>query len=240
LKLQFRYTATATILVSLVVLILSVILFLEFSHVSKQMAHLTSETMSRHLSDEIKERANSSTQFLSVHIDNALYLHDMEEMENVITRTKKLPNVEFVYIYDSSLNIVHDGTSTIENYGKNLHSSIPILFNHNWNAGDSGYIIEKETLVSYRPIYFGEDLIGGVSIVLSLREMLESVKSMQQTLSKTATEGKSHIAYNVAISAIFFIAASFLVAYFIAEMLVVPINKLRMFATHWAVKPKAI
>jgi len=228
MKLQRRYTTIVTSLVSVIILVLSVAQFFQFSTIANEMTRTSVETMGGYLEKEIQERGLSSARFLSVHIGNALYSYNMEKMEDVISRTKQLPNVKQAYVYDSSLLIVHDGSDTIENYGRNVVSTLNTP--NQWRASDSGYQVHENNLISYHPIYFDKDLIGGVSIVLSMNEVQESVASMRSSLFEKASLGRISTAYMVVITASALIILSFLGTYFVAKSLVGPIKKLHRFA----------
>lgn len=228
MKLQARYTITVVGLIVAIVLILSSSQFIQFDSLAREMTRTGVDAMSSEMQDQIRRRGQTAASFLSKSLENSLYSYDMETMQSLLVASKQLPDIEAAYVYSSNMEIVHDGSEDVGMFGKSAGQVLSIA--DTWNPTDAGFLISNDLLISYQPIYIGEELLGGVALVMSMETMQQEILSMQDQLSEIAQTGLRNTTYMVILTTTLLIAVGLILSWPIAKSLIEPIRKLRYFA----------
>jgi len=227
-RLQTRYTIIIVGLIAVIVAILSIALTHQFKMSSRQMTLEGSDTASKYLLDQLQKRASSLVIQLNENLVNHVYLFKMEDVYYALENVRREDDVRYAHVYDTKLKIIHDGTKTIESYGKTIkHTDLAQLtLNENKLISD---IRGNELIVAY-PIRLGNDLLGGVVVGLSLDGIEHDIKTLKTRLSEIDEDGQQRNTLLVALLTVILTGFGILLAAVVASRLIQPIKQISRYA----------
>jgi len=227
-RLQTRYTIIIVGLIVVIVAILSIALTQQFKMSSRQMTLEGSDIAGKHLLDQLDKRASSLVMQLSENLVNHVYLFQMEDVYYALETVRKEDDVRYAQVYDTKLNIIHDGTITIDSYGKTIiHSDLAQLtLNENKLISD---IRGHELIVAY-PIRLGSDLLGGILVGLSLDGIEHDIKTLKTRLSEIDEDSQQRNTLLVVLLTVILAGLGILLAAVVASRLIQPIKQISMYA----------
>jgi len=228
IKLQTRYTAIIVILIIVIVSVLSIVLTQQYKSSAQQMTQEGGNIAASKLLAQMEKRASSLAMQLSENIVNYVYLYNMEDIFYALQTTRNEADVRYVHVYDKNYNILHDGTKTIETYGEEvIHKNLAELaLSKNKAVTD---IRENEYIVTY-PIRLGEDILGGVIIVLSLDSIQQDIEILKNRLSDISEQGLQKNTWLVVLLTLVLVSMGVLMAIIVASHLITPIKQISNYA----------
>ncbi|WP_162532439.1 hybrid sensor histidine kinase/response regulator [Candidatus Scalindua japonica] len=172
--------------------------------------------------EQFKERGVILTQNLADNLINPVYKYDMETIYEITHAAKKQKDIKYIYVYDKTGKIIHDGTKDIS------------LFNKNFDEISKTTARSKSLLIQFTadmldvstPIMLYDELLGGVRIGLSLSGMRSNVSNMTRQLGNISDKWKKRNLYAIIITALGLSVFGFVLAWLLGYSLIHPLIKL--------------
>ena len=223
LKLQSKYSfVILSIVISLVIIFASLIL-LQFRSIMFDVTSLTSKTLKTDLLRQLEKRAELIVLFLSENLINPVYQYDMQTIYDLAKATKKQKEVIYIYVYDRTGRIIHDGTKKNPLLDKVLDDKISKKA-----VAARRLIIQtvEHSLDVAMPIKIGNEVLGGIRVGFSLNGITDEVEKMRTRLDIIGSSGIQRTIRSIAIIAVGLSALGILLAVFVARGLSRPIKLL--------------
>ncbi|MDP6788173.1 MAG: ATP-binding protein, partial [Rhodospirillales bacterium] len=144
------------------------------------------EETDRALTEQARKRAIVLTQLAAESLVNHMYFHQMDVIADFSQSTRRQNGVTYFYVFDPAGEVVHDGTATIESFGK-IVSDEPMrdvretLLPATW--------IDNNAMHATAPIMIGSKFLGSVRIGLDLSESEHDKKAIRDLLFLIAGKG---------------------------------------------------
>lgn len=225
--LHLRYYLIILLLIASVIIILAGTLLIQFKTSMEKVTQSSSEIMNNGLLEQLNKRGEVLVSFLAKDLVNPVYQYDMEKIYGITRNIKEQKDVSYVYVYEPTGNIIHDGTKDLENLNKILQDEV------------SKKAVEAQTLLSQSnngkidiamPIKIGDKLIGGVRIGLSLKGISKDINAMNAKLEGIMLERTRQNIFAIIIISVGSLIFSMVIALFFASNMSRPIKELSKIA----------
>ena len=187
----------------------------------------STESVSADLLDQVRKRGESIAKFLAENLINPVYQHDMEEIHRILLSAQQ-PDVLTIYVYNENAQLIHNGTSVVVGFGQPVDTQSQYALATQQKAVTT--YIESHRLIVITPLWLGDTLLGGVTLVLSLDDIQLNIVTMKRRLESL---NENMIYRNtvmiIVISGILLIL-SILLSFAIAGRLIKPIRELAHYA----------
>lgn len=222
--LQTRYTMVILGLVVVIVVILSAALFLKFRTLASDMQRSSRDAMSTALYQQVHKQGIGLARSLASNMANPLYQLDIQGLRDLAMSTREQPGVVYVYVYDDSGAVIHDGTENfVEAYGTYLDDPYT---QQTLKAGKSSTTKDGSLLHAAVPIAIGSKILGGVHIGLSLEKITADIRDGSQALTDIIQQGVVTHVFATVIVALVLSLAGIAVSVLVARSLSRPIKVL--------------
>ena len=222
--LHGRFAIVNISLVLTIIAILSGIHLYHFNQNSQKVLLQSTSNTADSLLRQIEKRGVSLLDYLSESLVNPLYQFDLEATYDLLKPALHNDEVIAVSVFDNHGNIFHKGDQFIEHFGeryKNEALLTAVLKQQQLYSS-----IDDHYLTLARPIFIGEELLGGVSISLSLAVVHKDIAKMKENITATNRHSLSKITIYVGVTAIICSILGVLLSILIARSLVKPIRAL--------------
>ena len=187
--LQARFALSLTLLIAIFSLIVAGVFLMKTRTVHQEMLDASKAVSSDTLLREAKNQNEALVQLIAEQLVNPLYFNELETVTNFATSVLDQEGVVYIYVFDPSGRIIHDGTESLEAFGQVL------------NDAEFHQVIEERRLVSISqgpilhttvPVMAGSKLLGGVRVGISLaaiREAAQEIEGKLTEISKRSSDG---------------------------------------------------
>ncbi len=221
LGLQARYAlALVTLTVSIVVL-LGGALLLHFRITSEQMHRSGSEVAQAALMSQLEKHAWGEAAHLAENLANPMYRLDVNLIQDLVGSAATQKGVNHAFVFDASRRVLHDGSDTLENYGRLLADEVT---QRALQSGEVSTATEEHALVAVAPIAIGTQTLGGVHISFSLEAIEGDIAEMQGILAQISATGTMNYLVAVSVVCTLLIVLSLILSIRVARGLTHPIE----------------
>ncbi|MFQ5850568.1 MAG: ATP-binding protein [Candidatus Binatia bacterium] len=223
LRLRAKYSLVILFLVITFVIFFAALVLLQFRSTMLDVTSLTSKRMQINLLNQLERRAELMGLFLAENLINPVYHYDLEGIYDLTKATRQQEDVIYVYVYDTSGQIIHDGTKDLPLLDKVLDDDISKKA-----VAARRLIIQttRDSLDVATPIRIGHELLGGVRVGFSLKGVNTEIQRMQTELGIIGGSGTEQAVRSIATAAIGLSALGIILAIFVARGLSQPIRLL--------------
>ncbi len=186
LGLQARYALALATLTLSIVLLLGAALLLQFRTTNEEMRRSGYAETQMALMSQLEKYARSMAAHLAENLANPLYKLDVGLIKDLIGSAAAQKGVNYAFVFDASRLVLHDGTETLENYGRLLDDEVTLRAH---SSGEIGTAITRDSLEVVAPIKVGSQTLGGVKVSLSLAAVQADINDLQGTLAAISAEG---------------------------------------------------
>ena len=122
---------------------------------------LSQQSMHALAEQRVLERGEAISVQLADALVNPLYYFDLDAMGSVVRNVLQQPDVAYVLVFDTAGNVVHDGSSDIDTYGRRMDDAFAAeaIAARGRHMQHDGRLLDVAM-----PIRMGEQRIGGVRI----------------------------------------------------------------------------
>ena len=223
LRLRGRYFLTLLVLTASIVVALGGALFLQFGAATSEMRRSSDALLTSALLDQIGKQGVGLAVNLADNLVNPLYRLDMDLILDLVRSAAGQEGVVYAFVFDPAGKVIHDGSETLANYGRQLDGALVRRVLRTREAGSVG---DESTLHAAAPILIGNELLGGVKLGLSLAPVAKDIAAMEQTLSAITDRGRRNIIAATAIVSGALIMIALFLSGMVAESLSRPITSL--------------
>ena len=228
LKLQGKYSLAIISLVLFVVLVLSGTLLFRFKKSFGDLAETSSQIMADELLEQMRNRGTVIARLLADNLVNPIYLHDMAKLQSLIQSVVSQKDIAFVYIYDENGNILHDGTESVELFGRTLNNDI--ISEAGAEKEKSVTRINQRILEVAQSIWLDDIPLGGIILGMDLDGILLNIDSMAKDLTVLKKAGNKNNIIFLLLMTCALIVLGVVLAISLAGRLIRPIKEVTSYA----------
>lgn len=229
LPLHIRYT------LAVVALVLALVVALPGSlewRARDTLTRLTSSSIigvSDAVMNKTEQQAVTMTSFIAHAVAAPLYDMRLENISELMRAAALQPGVRVARLFDRDLFIVHDGTRTIENYGKpvdGVYFQLAVTQSKLSIWQDT----EKEMIHVVAPIQIGSQVLGGVHFAFATDLALAAVNNHAAAMEELSDELKRRDIDGAVVAIIVCVAIGVFASAWLAHRLTRPITALAKLA----------
>ena len=227
MKLQLRIALISACLIVALVVVLSAVQLFQFREFTEEARRANVMAMSDALHAQAETRRRAMVRYLAELLINPMYRARMDQVNDIVRTASEQGAIIDVYVYDPEGAIVHDGTRMLEMFGTTLSGPpIDVLKGHQART----WIMDGQ-LHAAAPINIGDRLIGGVTVSMSLDEILVDIQSLSTSLEETSEQGKLQFLYSAGLATVVFLILGGVLSVILARGLSQPIQTLAQLAS---------
>lgn len=222
-RLQTRHALVLVCMIALIVVTLAATLIDRFITTSTEVSAAMETAMQERLRQQVQNHLVQITQLLSENVVNPLYAYDMDAMRQLLQTAKHQPGVQYVYVLDPDLRVVHDGDTLIPDYGKRVKDefatiSTPLM---------QPLIRSSAELMDVTmPVQTGGIVLGYMRLGISLEHIERDVENILLQHDNIARSGLDAALNTIYLVSLGFLVLGVAVAIAISRRLTRPINAL--------------
>ena len=222
MKLQARIALISACLIVALVIVLSAVQLLQFQQFTQETSRSNVMSMSDALQEQAKEHGRALITYLAELLVNPMYEARMDQVNDIVRTASEQVGMFHVYVYEPAGTVIHDGTRTLANFGAALSGPpVDVL------AGTSARTwISGRELHAAAPIHIGDRLIGGVTLAMSLDEIVAGVNALSTSLETASERGRWRFLYSAGLATAVFLIIGALISIILARSLSGPIRSL--------------
>ena len=228
LKLQSRYSLTFISLILFIVLVLSGTLLFRFKKSFGDLTETSCHIMADELLEQMKHRGTVIAQLLAENLVNPIYLNDMAKMQSLIQSVVTQKDIAYVYIYDENGNILHDGTESVELFGKKLNNDLVKEAAAQKNLSITR--IHESMLEVAQSIWLDDVPLGGIILGMDLDGIFNHIDLMTADLNALKKQGNKNNIVFLGLLTMALIALGAILAVLMAGRLIRPIKEVTRYA----------
>ncbi len=222
LGLQSRYALAILPLIALLVGVFIALLLFQINQQADDMRRSSANVLETSLFQKMENSGRALTLLLSENLINDVYLMDLVDIGDAIAATRERKDVDYIYVFDTSGRVLHDGTDENADLGRVLDDS------HILSALEAAEPVVwiDNTLNVAAAIRLGPEVLGGVSVGLSLKPVHRDIAGLKAELD-TLRQGhvQDYFVWSVAAALAVFVVGA-LVTIMLARNLSRPITTL--------------
>jgi PAS domain S-box-containing protein len=223
LRLQGRYAITILALTGSIILVLSGGLFVQSRNIMQEMRQSSDRLVKSALLSQIRKQGEGMVRHLAENLVNPTYNADMDQIFQLLSSAAAQRGVRYVYLFDVSGQVLHDGTEMLDSYGRKLDRRLTggVLESREVHVHVHGNELHVTS-----PIVVGSQLLGGVVMGLSLEQAQADIAALQDTLAAIGDKGTANYILATAGLAGLLIALAVVLSIAVARGQTRPINVL--------------
>lgn len=222
---QTRHSLLLISLMSAVILVLSVLLYSQFTLTSNSIREASAQTMEESLLTQLAQHGESMTEVLAENLVNPVYAFDMKAIEDLLAGALAQEDVSYVYVLDRDGNVLHDGEDIIPKFGTRLTDPLA-----DEAAFSSGLLILQtdEGLDISADIETGDSLLGRVRLGMSADSVRQDISAMTMQMSEISDAGINRTTGFMIALALFLVLAAVFLSFFVSRRFLNPIQQLKI------------
>jgi PAS domain S-box-containing protein len=178
LGLQSRYALAILPLIALLVGLSAALLLYHINQQADDMRKSSANVLGTSLFKKMENNGRALALLLAENLINDVYLMDLVDIGDTIGPTRDRRDVDYVYVFDTSGRVLHDGTDENVAFGRVLGDSHVRLA-----LGSAEPVVWIDnTLNVATAIRLGPEVLGGVSVGLSLEPVHRDLTTLKGEL----------------------------------------------------------
>ena len=222
MKLQVRIALISGCLIIALVTVLSAVQLFQFAEISEETRRSNVLAMSDALHSQVEKRGSALVRYLSELLINPMYEARMDQVNDIVRTASEQDGIVHVYVYGPEGTVIHDGTRTLMRSGSTLRGPpMEVLAGtqaRTWKMADE--------LHAAAPIYIGNRLIGGITLAISLEEIVADVQALSTSLEATSKQRRWQFFYSAGLATAAFLILGGVISIILARGLSRPIRML--------------
>jgi|GEM_PF-1399596 len=224
MRLKTRYALTILALVVISVTVVASATLVRVKQLLDETQVQSAAEMSAALELQLNAFGLSKVTQIASSAAEPLYHFELDVLYDMLGPVLRQDNVVAIQLYDSDGLVIHDGTETLESYGRNVID----------NPGVQESMRKREAVATRRgdvlhtaaPILIGNQVLGGVSLQISAEAVQAQIAAMYDTLQDIQSEGIADFLKVTVFLLVLLSLLGFVIAYFIARGMAQPISGL--------------
>ena len=214
----------ALIAVALLVLVCSVLVMLQRQRAMQaEVVGVGADAMRSLVASRLEKRGKATVAQVADALVNPLYYFDLDAIGGIARDVMRQPDVSYVLVYDTSGDIIHDGSGDIPTYGQAMND--PLAYEVVSARGPHTQWTDRVLDVS-APISVGEQRLGGVRIGFSLTSaQADEARAAERMSQRLGEIGQRHLRW-ILLLLLTLVALGVLVSLVLQRALVRPIRQL--------------
>jgi len=180
-------------------------------------------TIEKALFDELQEKQELSVKVLARALTNPVYQFDMDRILGLLEALTDREETLHAYVYDAKGLIVHDGTKELRLYNKPLNGEVG---KKALATRQLASLSEGDTLSVAVPILLQNELLGGVEVAFSLKQIRSDIAKHKDNLISQYQGYQGREFFFIGLAAALFAVVGVLSAFFLARSWSQPIRVL--------------
>ena len=224
LYLQSKYQILISIILVVCIFCLTAVLMWISDQVAIEVHEESEKVMNEAMMQQVEERGLAMARGLSSNLVNPLYEYKIEAIYRLLDNALTNKDVLSVIVFDKAGTIQHDGTQEIQRFGEYIGNVADSL---RFKSIDDYYsVVQAGQLTIYHPIMIGAQLLGGVSLTISLESVQQKRTALGRTLHTINGKGRKTQLITVISAAVIALVFALLLGAILARYLVHPITQL--------------
>ena len=225
LKLQARYVLATVGLLVLMVIAYSTVMFFVIDEQYGELREELDAELSRTLENNLQQRAEDISEYLSAKLFDALYFYNPEEAYFILQAALSLNEVAEVYVVDKKGNIFHDGSDNLRQYDGQRYQDekglVTVL------EREETYVrVFEERLLFGKPIRSGNQLVGGLYIEFWRTDIQSSIQQTIALINKAHYGHQKRVLFSIILIAFLLISVGIICTVLLARSMLKPIHHL--------------
>jgi len=224
MRLKTRYALTILGLVVISVTVVASATLVRVKQLLDETQVQSAAEMSAALELQLKGFGLSKVSQIAAATAEPLYHFELDVLQDLLEPVLRQETVLEVHLYDPDGLIIHDGTETLEGYGRNVsdHPSV----RESMQKREAIATLRGDVLYAAAPVLVGDKVLGGVGLHISAEAVQAQISAMHQTLQGIQNEGISDFLKVTVFLLVLLSLSGFVIAYFIARGMAQPITGL--------------
>jgi len=194
LRLRARFILILTLLLTAFAAAIVSVYWLSTRESFRDMEKASRDIASEALTKEEIRQNEAMVQLIAEQLVNPLYFNEFEVVNNFATTALEQKGIIYIYIFDPSGRIIHDGTETLEAFGDvlddpQLHEA---LNEQRLVSATRGPILHTTV-----PVMSGTKILGGVRIGVSLTAIQNTSAQIEDELTKITDSEASNLVQSI-------------------------------------------
>ena len=208
----------------MVVIALATTLLLKSRKILKDLTQSSVQLSQKDLLDQLKKRAELLAGFAADDLVTPLYQYEMNTIAAKLAALKKQEDVAYVYVYDPSGHVIHDGTKELKLLNQILEDEISKRAVTHTN----GTLVQmtSDIMDVATPVRLEDKVLGGLRIGFSLNGINKQISTMNTELEALGRAGVRRSERAALIITLILVIFGVLVSLIIARRLSQPIHLL--------------
>lgn len=226
-NLKARYTTIILSFITSTALVLTTILLVNFSRSSRELTDLQEAAISRELINYVQIQGRNMGRQMAENLANSLYFFNMDAIERQLNIALAHPDVERAWLFDLAGGVIHTGANNLNDFGDRSPvgaSELDVVkqgLSQLFRRGDKLYVIE--------PIKMGDDVLGGLHLVITLDHINSDIGKMRQASGSAQKYSQQEMISNALVITVLFLMIGAIFAVYVARRLNRPIQELVAF-----------
>ncbi len=233
MRIFSRYFLSIFFLVTLTLLLVAAVLFLNARQIMNEMGTTSAATMNTAFARQVEEQGRNLAGVIAESVITPIMLREYVAMQDILTAAKVQQQIEFAYVYDDLGRILHDGTATMVERGKSITDIVSVV---DLFQTQVIWARDKNLMYCLAPIMIQDKVLGGVCIGMSLGNINQSVAGLQAELAKIQQLAISKNIKVLSVVAFIVLVVSLITTFLLARHLAMPIRELASFVGRMGLK----
>jgi PAS domain S-box-containing protein len=187
LGLRSRFALILVLLTISIVALVGGSLLIQYQVTNDDMRHSSYAASRTALIYQTEKRAQSMATYLADNLVNPMYQLEIVAIKELAVSAASQSGVNYVYIFDESRRVLHDGTDSLKNYGRLLDDDVT---SRAIQTAKPATQVNETSVDIVVPILLGTQSLGGVKVNLSLEHVQQDILDLQETLSAISADGE--------------------------------------------------
>ncbi len=220
--LQVRFIAVIS-LAMIVVMTVVIVMWQRQNTMQNEVLRLNQDATRVLVQERLRDRGEAQVTQAAELLANPLYYFDLDAIGDTTRSILHQSDVNYVLIYDSKGNILHDGSGDIPSYGQAMRDP---LAKRIVAADDMLALNQGDVLDVSMPIMLGDQRLGGVRVGYSLDKIREEATHIDQEMQRMLGDiGTRYLSW-IALLLLSLLALFVVVGMVLQRALVHPIRRL--------------
>ncbi|GAA0794920.1 putative bifunctional diguanylate cyclase/phosphodiesterase [Marinobacterium sediminicola] len=220
-SLTRRLTAGFAALILILAAVQSVLLVKSFHEYSRFSIDRGNTHLTNVLKGQLERDAKLLGQTLSSQLDIPLYHLDLTEIGDHLTKIQRTQNLEYAYLFNSRGTLLHDGSSTIPEFGLPAEVLIPLQPSNQLEIR-----WQDDRLHLVQPVNAAGHIVGYLALAVDFSEALHSLTTHNQELQSAAKTKEREVLTHLVLVTVLLLLVALWIVYRFCHHLFKPLQAL--------------
>ena len=224
MKLRTKVSIVSTTFIVLVVALLTVFQLNLFNRYGERAVSRASTEVADIVLQQLKVRADYTADYLTESLINPIYRYDMEGIYRLLSPALQHDELKSIVVFDPEGRIMHTGDERAINYGR-LFDKTDVI-DAVIKEGASFERHDTTVLEVARPLYIGNEVLGGLYLRYSLTSIDERIWDVKRIFKSLTEDAQNRISFVALLAAFGLAVLGSLVSVKLANRVIKPVNEL--------------